>query len=211
MSDLNPSLQEQPPARLSIWRDMWLKPRAVLRQECTGPSHWRHWAPALVAGVVAVLEAFVMLAAQSQTVPSTPGVPPLVLPTGGVLLLTAALLGPLFGMIYVGVIGFLLRQVGRLFGGVTTPDAMRRGVSLSLVPLASAIILLLFEMWWRQQHGSNVLLMISTTLRILLNYWHMLLLAMCVSELQVLSLRRAIATVAGVIVLMMVLPLLLRL
>lgn len=206
MSDLNPTEPGSPPpapppmqegnAPLSIWRDMWLKPRAVLRQEQNRPAHWRHWSPAMLAGIAAVLEAI------GQTPP--PGV---TLPTLSpqTLLTAALLLGPLFGLLHVGLMGFLLRSLGKLWGGDVAPDAMRRGVSLSLVPLASSLILVLLELGWLRQPGHETLLLISVSLRVGLNLWTLLLLVMSVSELQRLPLLRALATVAGAIALVLTL------
>ena len=209
MSDLNHPSPEQPPVRLSIWRDMWLKPRAVLQQQQTAAAHWQQWAPAILAGIAAVLETFA-LAQQQMPAPASTNVAAVPSPTGQALLLTALLLGPLFGMIHVGLMGFVLRLIGRVFGGITTPDAMRRGVSLSLVPLAYSLPLVLFEMWWREQQPDSVWLMLSTGLRMLLNLWTLLLLVMSISELQQLNIRRAAGTLASAVALMMVLMLLLQ-
>ena len=206
MSDLNPS-DHATPATLSIWRDMWLKPRAVLRQELARPAGWRHWAPAVLAGIAAVLETFLLVttAPDAKTDPQQ-----LAAATGQSLLLTALLLGPLFGMLHVGLMGFLLRHIGRLFGGQCQPDAMRRGISLALVPLAWSLLLVLAEMWWIGQHGKDAWVMISTGLRALLNLWTLLLLAMSISEVQQLPLRRAAGTLAGTILLLMLFLLLLQ-
>ena len=50
MSDLNPDTAPpaEAPTRLSIARDMWLRPRAVLQQEIQQgeqrkPAQWSHW------------------------------------------------------------------------------------------------------------------------------------------------------------------------
>lgn len=197
----------QPP--LSIWRDMWLKPRAVLRQQVTAPSHWQLWAPAMLAGIAAVLETFMLAAQQPDAAPALASESAR-LPTGQALLLTALLLGPLFGMLHVGLMGFVLRQFGKLFGGVTTPDAMRRGISLSLVPLAFSLPLVLFELWWREQNGGELVVMLTTALRAGLNLWTLLLLAMSISELQQLPMRRAVATLASAVAALILLLLLLQ-
>ena len=213
MSDLTPN---EPPHRdrtddsqqpLSIWRDMWLKPRAVLRQELARAADWRHWAPAILAGVAAVLETFMLIATAPADAAKASQIPPV---TGQSLLLTALLLGPLFGMLHVGLMGFLLRHVGHLFGGQCQPDAMRRAISLALVPLAWSLLLVLFELWWIEQHGKDIWLMISTGLRALLNLWTLLLLAMSISEVQQLPLRRAAGTLASTILLLMLALLLLQ-
>lgn len=214
MSDLNPPTEtpsSEPndsatPPQFSIWRDMWLRPRAVLRQELARPGHWQQWAPAILAGIAAVLETFMLMTAT----PVNTGNAQTAAITGQSLLLTAMLLGPLFGMLHVGLMGFLLRHVGHLFGGRCQPDAMRRGISLALVPLAWSLSLVLFELWWIEQHGKDAWVMISTGLRALLNLWTLLLLAMSISEVQQLPLRRAAGTLASTFLLLMLVLLLLQ-
>src|SRR3990167_1018114 len=158
----------------------------------------------MAAGVAAVLETFMLGTAATSDAASgnTPAMPAI---TGQSLVLTALLLGPLSGLLHAGIMGFVLRQLGRLFGGNTTPDAMRRGISLALVPMAYSLLPILFELWWREQHGNDFLVMISTGVRALLNIWALLLLVMTVSELQRLPLRRAVGTVASAIALLFML------
>lgn len=191
-------------APLSPWRDMWLKPRAVLRQQLALPPHWQQWLPAVLAGVAAVLETFAVHPGELA-----PGMPA---PSGSGLLVMALLLGPLSGLLHVALMGWLLGRLGRLFGGAVqaSGDAMRRAVSLALIPMAVALPILLVEMWLRQQSQDSILVMMGTALRSGLNLWFLLLLAMAVSEVQQLSLRRAIATVASVLLLLASLFLLLR-
>ncbi|NQD35632.1 YIP1 family protein [Permianibacter sp. IMCC34836] len=212
MSDLNteqpgttgPSAPDAPP--LSIWRDMWLKPRAVLRQEIGRPPRLSQWLPAILAGIAAVLETFAL--AQSGTLPTT--VP--TMPATGLqgLLTMALLLGPLSGLLHVFIMAFLLRQLGRWFGGTVTPSAMRRGISLALVPMAYSLLLVVLEMLWREPGVDSLLIRISTGIRTVLNVWFLLLLVMTVSELQQLPLRRAILTVGSALLLLLSLFLLLR-
>jgi hypothetical protein len=189
---------------LSPWRDMWLKPRAVLRQQLALPPHWQQWLPAIFAGVAAVLETFALHPAELA-----PGV---AAPSGQGLILMALLIGPLSGLLHVGLMGWLLGNMGRLFGGKLQAgsDAMRRAVSLALIPMAAALPLLLLELWLRQQSADNLVVMMGTVLRSGLNLWFLLLLVMAVSEVQQLSLRRAVGTVASVLLLLASLFLLLR-
>ncbi len=191
-------------APLSPWRDMWLKPRAVLRQQLALPPQWQQWLPAIFAGIAAVLETFAVHPGELA-----PGMPA---PSGAGLLMMALLLGPLSGLLHVGLMGWLLGSIGRLFGGdaQASGDAMRRAISLALIPMAAALPILLLEMWFRQQSPDSNLVMMGTALRSGLNLWFLLLLAMAVSEVQQLSLRRAIATVASVLLLLASLFLLLR-
>jgi len=192
-----------PPAALSRWRDMWLKPRAVLRQQLATPAHWSDWLPAMLAGTAAVLETFAI----SQSTAVAAGLPPLPQPSTLSLLLMALVLGPLSGLLHVGIMGFLLRHVSRLIGGLTTagksavsavtPAAMRRGISLALVPMAFSLLPGLFELWWRGQQGNDVGLTISTGVKTVLNIWFLLLLVMTVSEVLQQSIRRATLTVAS--------------
>lgn len=197
MSALEPP-DPAPVPQLSIWRDMWLKPRAVLREHLAQPAHWSHWLPAILAGIAAVLD---LLTLANQLPPATAAQLPKLGAQG--ILLTALLIGPISGLLQVGIMAFVLRQVGRLFGGQCTPDAMRRGLSLAQVPLAASLIPLLLELWWRQQHDAAVIVMIGHGVRALLNLWALLLLAMTVSEVQGTSLRRAIGTVAAAVLLVL--------
>lgn len=208
MSDLNPTPAPTPEGpteqTLSIWRDMWLKPRAVLRQELARPPHWSNWLPAMLAGIAAMLETFAL--AQSGNVPPT--VPPMAKPGPQELLLMALLLGPLSGLLHVTIMGFLLRLMGRWFGGnAVVPAAMRRGISLALVPMAFSLLLIVFELIWKSAGGDNAsgdwLITFSTGLRTALNIWFLLLLVMTVSEVQALSVRRATLTVASTMLLLL--------
>ncbi len=203
-SGSNSSTTEPAPPVLSPWRDMWLKPRAVLRQQLALPPHWRHWLPAIFAGVAAVLETFALHPAELA-----PGV---AAPSGQGLLVLALMIGPLSGLLHVALMAWLLGNMARLFGGSgqASRDAMRRAISLALIPMATALPIILLEMWLRQQSEASVVAMMGTALRSGLNLWFLLLLAMAVSEVQQLSLRRAIGTVASVLLLLASLFLLLR-
>lgn len=183
---------ENAPARLSPWRDVWLKPRGVIAQQLQQNAGWKNWLPAFVGGITILMQLFSNIPQEviAQSLANTPGTP---VPQAKDWLSMAVLFGPLIGMLQVGITGFFLRVLGRPLGGQAAPAALRLAVVWSMVPIACSL-----PLWWLvlDNPGSS-LARIAVWVAQALSLWSMLLLVMMVSEVQRFSTSKGVANVAA--------------
>jgi hypothetical protein len=115
-------------ARVTPWFSIWTAPRPTLRAILAGAGPRRILPIAALLGISQALGAAVSRPL-ADTVPA------------GRLLAGALLLGPPIGVLWIHIMGFLVRLTGRWLGGRADAAAVRTALAWSSVPLAWGLLL----------------------------------------------------------------------
>lgn len=183
MSTINPN--PATPPFITYWQNIWLRPRQTMIDIYQGPRHGLLWLPAIIAGVASMFD--VAIAGQFWKQ----------LPLAQVWM-AALMLGPLVGMLHVGVLGFFVRQFGKLLKGFGDTQRIRLALCWASVPVATALIPAALEYYLRSSQGESVLTSALMYLRTGLGLWGVLLMCMCVSEAQQFSFKHGALNVLSV-------------
>jgi len=176
-----------PPPFLPYWRSVWLKPRQTMAAIYAAPRHALMWLPAIVGGIALMMEAAIVGKFWTQ------------LPFGQVWM-ASLLLGPLAGMLNVGILGFFVRQFGKLMQGEGDATRIRLALSWATVPVAFALIPTAIEYYLRATEGESLLTSALLWLRTGLGIWGVLLMCLCVAEAQCFSFKQGALNVLSIFV-----------
>ncbi|WP_084004454.1 Yip1 family protein [Terasakiispira papahanaumokuakeensis] len=195
---------EQSDQALNPWISMWTKPRATIQHIIdTNPEQSVMLLAAIYGFSQALDRASVRDLGNSFDWPY--------------ILLIAAVLGPISGIIYLYLGSAIMRWVGGWMGGTASPQAVRAALAWSCIPMIWALILWLPELALFGQEMfttatptldstpslSSVLLALST-IEMLIGIWAVVLLVLSLAQVQGFSAWKALGNVLLAVLVVMV-------
>ena len=188
-------------AELNPWISTWTKPRATIRQIVDTNPTYLVLPLAMLAGVAQFL--------QRLTSPIAANAIPFV-----AILIAAAVIGPLGGIIGLYLVSALLRWTGSWLGGVATSQEVRAAYAWGQIPRICSLAILIPALFWFNRTittgdfddvGSTTVFQVALALSLLatvLGIWQAVLMVKCLAEVHRFSAWRSIGAylLSGLIV-----------